>query len=91
MGQSFDARCTECETEFEVSEGGGFHFALLHCKLCGAPRSVPLEIQPDGEPKLGPFDRHCDCGGTFTQSAKPRCPKCRSTDYEPIGNYLNYD
>ena len=43
MGNSRGARCRECGAEFEVNEGGGFFFHLLHCNRCGTEKSVGFE------------------------------------------------
>lgn len=36
-------------------------------------------IRPFDEPDYKDAQRLCECGGEFTQGAKPRCLKCRST------------
>ncbi len=35
--------------------------------------------------------RKCGCGGRFRFDAPPRCPKCRSTEWEPTGGFCCYD
>lgn len=89
MGESFDARCEDCGHVHEVSLGGGFTFMLFHCEACGKPKSVNLRKKIDPE-ATDPWGR-CSCGGAISNDAPPRCPKCRSTEYEIVGNYLNYD
>jgi hypothetical protein len=89
MGSSFDARCNDCGEVHEVSLGGGFTFMLLHCDVCGKPKSVSLrkKIDPEAEDPWG----RCRGGGDLSTEAPPRCPKCRSTEFEPIGNFTDYD
>ncbi|MFA6572466.1 MAG: hypothetical protein WCT77_14655 [Bacteroidota bacterium] len=43
MGHQFLAKCRKCGKEFEVSEGGGFFFHLLHCTDCGKEKSVSFD------------------------------------------------
>ena len=40
MGTQIAHRCESCSASFEISEGGGFVFDLLHCERCGAAREV---------------------------------------------------
>ena len=89
MGSSFDARCKECGHVSEVSEGGGFEFDMLHCEICGKPEgrhrgkfALASEPAPWGQ---------CSCGGALSRNAPSRCPKCRSTELEPLGNFTDYD
>lgn len=35
--------------------------------------------------------RKCRCGGKFTFAAGPRCPECRSENFEKTGGDLMYD
>lgn len=82
MGQAFEATCLDCGELFEVNLGGGFFFMLLHCEVCGKPKSVNLRKEIDPE-AADPWGR-CRCGGEFSHDAPPRCPKCHSTNYEEI-------
>lgn len=50
MGKKYLAKCRKCGHEFEVSEGGGFFFHLLHCDKCGKPKSISFD--EIGEPHL---------------------------------------
>jgi Zn finger protein HypA/HybF involved in hydrogenase expression len=43
MGHTYGAKCGECGAEFEVSEGGGFTFHLLHCDRCGKGKSISFD------------------------------------------------
>jgi hypothetical protein len=124
MGHTFGAKCKNCGTEFEASEGGGFTFHLLHCDQCGKDKSISFDKLGDlhlryvkgldvpyssfsweldksiqrnypGEPiseadyykEIEKLIRKCRCGGRYRFDAPPRCPKCRSTDFEqgPMG------
>jgi len=107
MGHQFEATCDACGHHFTVNEGGGFMFDLLHCDTCGRTRSVshdevtgPYQASRHSpaaeqayyhalEAHAGP----CRCGGHFRRSARPRCPQCRSTEYEadPDGPNIMYD
>lgn len=50
MGMEYTAKCNKCGHEFEVSEGGGFFFHLLHCDKCGKQKSISFD--EIGEPHL---------------------------------------
>jgi hypothetical protein len=43
MGQTYTAICDACGSKFEVNEGGGFFFHLLHCEKCGKEKSIGFE------------------------------------------------
>lgn len=45
------------------------------------------------EAAIEEFVGKCKCGGQFRFKASPRCPRCRSTDFEedPKGSALFYD
>jgi hypothetical protein len=92
LGESFDARCKACGTLFNVSIGGGFNFDMLHCEVCGkaASRDRLKKIDTDDAEEGAPWGR-CGCGGELSHDAPPRCPTCRSSDFEAVGNYINYD
>jgi predicted Zn-ribbon and HTH transcriptional regulator len=51
MGTAYRARCKQCGKKFMVSEGGGFHFELLHCDNCGEKKGVPHEDMGDILPR----------------------------------------
>ena len=112
MGHVFQATCKECGTRFEASEGGGFHFVLLHCNQCGETASVgfdqlrkvhkkylrkgedfnPWKPKPTGYAKeVEKIAGACECGGQYEMDAPPRCPKCRSANYECGKTIINYD
>jgi len=74
MGCQYPVKCNCCDHEFEVMEGGGFLFHLLHCNHCGKEKRMSLE---ESEKFLPP----CTCGGKFTFDASPRCPQCGSTEF----------
>ena len=91
MGSSFDARCRACDETFTVSKGGGFTFQLQHCDTCGKERALPTFQKLEAVVDEAGVEGKCGCGGRFTFDAPPRCPKCRSTDYEDLGNHIDYD
>ncbi|MBI4857127.1 MAG: hypothetical protein HY818_10355 [Acetobacterium woodii] len=95
MGRQFKARCNQCQTEFDVREGGGFSFYLLHCDTCGEEKVIGSEeIKAkinDQNPALAKSEKietieaiagACE-NGYYRFSAKARCPKCHSDDYSP--------
>lgn len=47
MGTRTQHQCRSCGTSFEVEEGGGFVFDILHCDRCGDARRVGHEEMGD--------------------------------------------
>ncbi len=43
MGSSYGAICKSCGHRFEVNEGGGFFFHMLHCDRCGQEKSISFD------------------------------------------------
>ncbi len=43
MGSSFGGICNTCDEKFEICDGGGFSFHLLHCDKCGKDKSIEFE------------------------------------------------
>jgi hypothetical protein len=43
VGNSYGAICRKCGGRFEVREGGGFAFHLLHCTKCGEEKTVRFD------------------------------------------------
>lgn len=43
MGQRYTAKCNDCNHRFDVNEGGGFSFEMLHCEACGKPKSMAFD------------------------------------------------
>jgi hypothetical protein len=43
MGSATGYECRSCGARFQVEEGGGFFFDLLHCDACGATWSIGHE------------------------------------------------
>ena len=74
----------------QVNEGPGMYSMPLRCSTCG--KEWWWNFGPGG-PSGRPKPPRCECGGRFTQSAPPRCPKCGSTDVErdPEGDEIMYD
>jgi DNA-directed RNA polymerase subunit RPC12/RpoP len=83
--------CNECGTKFEVNEGSGMIAMPFHCHRCGKEWWWECgEGEPTGKEPEPPS---CECGGTFTGDAPPRCPRCRSKDLrrDPEGSEILYD
>ena len=43
MGNRYTAICEKCGDKFEVNNGGGFFFHLLHCDQCGKEKSISFD------------------------------------------------
>lgn len=43
MGMALRVKCKNCGEYYEIEEGGGFTFHLLHCDKCGSSKSVPFQ------------------------------------------------
>lgn len=111
MGAMQGVICAQCGHRHEILIGPGMTFLLLHCEVCGRPKSVArsdVQAAPDTasgeEPglvmclesnsqRIAAIAGRCDCGGSFSLDAPPRCPRCRSTEYrsDPDGMELLYD
>ena len=50
MGTGYRATCEKCGKKFDVNDGGGFFFHLLHCNKCGKEKSISFD--KIGEPHL---------------------------------------
>ncbi|WKY45322.1 hypothetical protein Q5O14_04265 [Eubacteriaceae bacterium ES2] len=90
MGKQFLARCNQCLTEFEVREGSGLSFYLLHCDTCGKEKvlrqdevmaviSEQISDLPFKE-KIEAIAGSCE-NGNYRLKARARCPNCGSDDY----------
>ena len=90
MGHGYDAICKGCGTKFEVNEGSGMIAMPFHCDRCG--KEWWWQFGPGG-PTGEANPPRCECGGTFTMDAPPRCPNCRSLELErdPDGTSKIYD
>ncbi len=77
---------------FTVSIGPGFITQMLHCDRCGKGILVQGMIVPRIESNLNQtkdeYAVPCECGGSFTRDAPPRCPKCGSTEYDEADDGL---
>ncbi|QGG47494.1 hypothetical protein [Heliorestis convoluta] len=95
MGRQFLAECKSCGENFEVREGGGRDFFLLHCDSCGQEKAIQIEeimkrIPLDNtslsiEEKIEKYAGRC-CVGHYRINAKSRCPKCNSDQYSISGD-----
>ena len=91
MGYGYDAICKGCGTKFPVHEGSGMIAIPFHCDGCGKEwwwefgDGGPMGKQADPPP--------CECGGRFMVEAPPRCPECRSAEFDrdPEGESMIYD
>jgi len=43
LGIGLIVKCNSCGKEFEIREGGGFTFHLLHCDRCGAEKMISFD------------------------------------------------
>lgn len=86
------ARCNQCQTEFEVREGGGRDFYQLHCDTCGEEKVIRQEEVLEKIKKQDQalsFDEKVEAivgtcnDGYYRIKAKARCPNCHSDDYSP--------
>ena len=106
MGMAYDATCQQCGHRFEVSEGGGFVFHMLHCEKRGKTKTISFDqvrqaCYKGGRQEVSGHDTdvaealagNCRCRGSYLVDAPARCPKCRSSDFErdPDGGMLMYD
>jgi hypothetical protein len=81
MGATFYYKCQECgSSKFEVQIGPGMASDIERCDRCGKARWVELFNRPVSS-------NSCECGGTFAGDSPVRCPNCRSTSVEPIGDW----
>jgi len=76
MGARYSVICIKCDEQFEVNEGGGFFFHLVHCNI---------------DAGINRFAGSYRCGGEYQLEAWARCPKCGSTDYNLDGPVIMYD
>ena len=96
MGTSYDVICKQCGKKYTASFGPGMLFDLLHCDRCGRERIVSACERPMdylyGYALDGPKGR-CRCGGRFHSEAPPRCPSCKSAEFEedPEGMRADFD
>jgi hypothetical protein len=82
-------RCQACEAAFEARliHNGFNDSAYAYCAQCGTLALCSLWKWPASLPRVdqGPLAseqtdhlRPCSCGGRYTPTAGPRCPKCRA-------------
>lgn len=90
MGRGYLAVCKECGTQVEVNEGPGMSSMPLRCDRCGKEWWWDFGV---GGPMGEPNPPTCECGGSFSEDAPPRCPSCHSTELErdPSGYEVMYD
>lgn len=98
MGREYEARCTQCNSTFNIREGDGMQFRLLRCVQCGREREVgadkmcSIRTVERGHRLVETILDRCLCGGSFTADAPPRCPECSSADIEDTGSMeTHYD
>jgi len=86
------------------SEVGDIH--VMYVKRLKGPYCVAsayMDRMIQNDPTIVPIDEDiyhlgvedyagkCACGGAFTFEAPPRCPKCKSDNYEVMDGYMHYD
>lgn len=73
MGQTLTIKCPECGNQFKWKSGPGFIVVeTLHCDRCGKEKVRKMSET------FEPGCLKCSCGGTFTDDAPVRCPKCKN-------------
>jgi hypothetical protein len=93
MGRGYDAICNRCGARFQANEGPDMSFLLYHCTQCGKEQARDFDLGPEGIRESGTYPDHCECGGSYTEDAPPRCPRCHSVHYrkDPDGVEVMYD
>ena len=91
MGRGYLAICNRCGEKFHVNEGPGMLAMPFRCEQCG--REWWWEFGSGGPMGKTAAPPRCDCGGSFSADAPPRCPVCRSPEFEqdPDENEVMYD
>jgi hypothetical protein len=83
--------CEECHKrfEYELVHNGVHNSSYAYCDRCGqtaildvADPRFPLDMLKQSAYRaiaagMEKFLKHCDCGGSFTGAANPRCPHCK--------------
>ncbi len=90
-GSYYQAICKRCSTSLKVRNGPGMYSMPLRCKRCGKEWWWEFGL---GGPFVNTADPPpCKCGGTFTEAAPARCPRCRSLEWDrdPEGMEIIYD
>ena len=85
MGCISEAICKDCGTRYSIQTGDGFANRDLHCDKCGKGKTVYFMELREAPSKYRSFEEYagkCECGGNYTLDAPPRCPNCRSTNFE---------
>lgn len=83
--------CHACDVAFSYSliHNGFNDSAYAYCDRCGRtamldgwkadiPVGAQLKLHRRIEPTVEPFLAPCVCGGRFTSTAAPRCPRCNT-------------
>ena len=78
MGTVNTGKCLNCEHQFEYSVGGGYNFVIVNCDSCHQVNYISWKQKEASE-----THGICECGGTFRNDAKVRCPEC---DSDQIGD-----
>jgi len=95
MGCISEAICKDCGTRYPIRMGGGFVCHDLHCDKCGKEKTVTFREVDEAPSKYRSFEEYagkCECGGNYTMDAPPRCPNCRSTNFEhDFTKFILYD
>ena len=96
MGTTLEATCRDCGHSFTYNDGPGFQFALVRCNKCGGEKQVPFDKVGEGvshgdHKRVEEFAGKCMCGGKYKVDAVPRCPKCKSKNFDHGGTLVHYD
>jgi hypothetical protein len=99
-------RCNKCGIEKDIGfeELGELHLRYLkglsgpYCVATGE-HDKQVQDDPDIEPitekeyhrGVEAFAGKCKCEGQFRFKAKPRCPKCKSTDFKEVDTGICFD
>ena len=80
-------KCEHCGHYFAymIIHNGFNESSFSYCDRCGRtslldlwklPSSISIPHQGSIPPEAEQFLQQCECGGSFTSTAYPRCPKC---------------
>lgn len=79
------AKCENCGKKFFRPSGSGFYYSIFKCVDCGKPKRIDHQGKRSYEINLTEkqIGKCTDCGGGLSDTAKDRCPKCKSENITP--------